>query len=408
MKRLTFKVRIIIFTGIIIVFTACTLTLVSMYNAQKQIQYFTASIKLKSEAIPMSDEKVTWSVAAEAADTDEKSFLSSNEKAIYSVTSNTEESIVLSIDNLADQATHGYNAASAAALIFIIIFGMTAAYFFVGKSLKPIRSLSHAVSRITEKDLSLRLPKCGTKDEISSLTDSFNSMLERLEEAFERQKRFSSNAAHELKTPVAIIKTGLQTLRMEENPMREDYEETFEIIKRSTERLSDVIDDLLTLTNGNTLPTETFSLNALLRGIVQDMMPQYVSKKIEIFFAFPQTECFITVAETLAYRFFYNVIENAFKYNRQGGKIYITVTERKGEVVVCIQDTGIGISKSNLPYIWETFYCVDPSRSKKQGGVGLGLSVVKEIAKRFEWNISVNSMEKIGTQFIIKWKNAQS
>ena len=150
-------------------------------------------------------------------------------------------------------------------MIIIAAAGMTGAYFFAGKSLKPIKELSNTTLSITENNLDMRLPRRSTKDEISSLTDSFNSMLDRLSDAFEQQKRFSANAAHEFKTPVAVIKAGLQTLMLDDTADIKDYKEVFEVISRNSKRLADIVDDLLTLTNKNAdLPLETVSINSML------------------------------------------------------------------------------------------------------------------------------------------------
>ncbi len=400
MKFFTFKMRIMLFTGIIVLFTAGVLTLTSMYNMKTQMGRFSASIKMADDIL--ESEQMPSSVSYTVGDADVPAQSYNTET--YSVEWNDGENIVISLHDMEERTKHNYNIVNFAAMILVAAVSMTVAYFVMGKSLKPIRELSNTASSITEKDLNVRLPKRKANDEISSLTDSFNSMLDRLSAAFEQQKQFSANAAHELKTPLACIKTGLQTLCLDTEPSAEDYREVFEIINRNAEQLTEIVNDLLTLTNDDSeLPKENVSLNAMLVEIVRDLIPQYENKEVEIKYEFPQKECFILCTETLTYRLFYNLIENALKYNKQGGKLTIGISElTNNRYVVRIQDTGIGIPSNLLPRIWESFYCVDPSRSKKLGGVGLGLSMVKEIAERFAWNISVNSVEGIGTQFVVE------
>lgn len=409
MKYFTLKMRIMLFTGIIVLFTAGVLTLLSMYNMNTQIGSFTASIQttdadaVETEMFPT----VSYSYTEGEAEPEVEATSPSTDKSAYHlVTAADGGTVTVTLKEAEEKTKHNYNVAGIAAMVLVAALSMAVAYFVMGKSLQPICQLSDAVSGITENDLSVRLPQRRAKDEISSLTDSFNAMLDRLHDAFERQKRFSFNAAHELKTPLACMKTGLQTLQLEAVPSDEDYREVFDVLKRNTERLAEIVDDLLALTNeGAELPEEIVSLNALLTGIVRDLAPQYAEKKIEIKYEFPQKECFISCAEALTYRLFYNLIENALKYNRMGGTLLLGISEAgEQHYAVRVKDTGVGISDDCLPHIWEAFYCVDPSRSKKLGGAGLGLSVVKEIADRFDWSVSVSSVEKVGTQFVVELK----
>lgn len=378
MKKLSFKMRITVFAGIIVLVTALSLALLSMYNAKRQIA------AISGEAI-IPDPMSTPAVAGEFYIED------------TSVTISQTDVLTLS------EASRQFNYTSILYTSVIAVIGMIGAYLFAGSALKPIRRLNNAIVNITDKNLNQRLPETHSNDEISSLTNSFNSMLDRLDDSFTRQKQFSSNAAHELKTPVAVIKTSLQTLRMEKEPERTDYEDVLKIIERNTKRLSDIIDDLLTLTNGSAdLTVEMISINAMLVCVVNDLLPQYRKRDIKIKYDFDKEECFTECAETLAYRLFYNLIENAFKYNNDGGSILISVKNKGGKYQVIIKDDGIGIPKEQISHIWEPFYCVDKSHSRKYGGSGLGLSVVKEISERFGWNIQVCSEKGKGSEFIVE------
>ncbi|NDO18745.1 HAMP domain-containing histidine kinase [Lachnospiraceae bacterium MD329] len=393
MKQISFKMRIALFTGIIVLITSLSLTLVSMYNAKKQIDLV---VSFKTPAEENAD--VTYTVTSEHSLSAEIDDSTAIDTADSDVSFNT-------YTVKANQASKRFNILSIAAMIIIAAAGMTGAYFFAGKSLKPIKELSNTTLSITENNLDMRLPRRSTKDEISSLTDSFNSMLDRLSDAFEQQKRFSANAAHEFKTPVAVIKAGLQTLMLDDTADIKDYKEVFEVISRNSKRLADIVDDLLTLTNKNAdLPLETVSINSMLCDIVRDLTPKYRIKEVEVKYDF-ESEFFITCPETLAYRLFTNLIENAFKYNKPNGEIILSAKSINGNCEVCIRDCGIGIPAEDMPYIWNSFYCVDTSRSKKLGGTGLGLSVAKEIADRFGWELSAVSTLGEGSEFTVKCKN---
>ncbi len=393
MKQLSFKMRIALFTGIIVLITSLSLTLVSMYNAKKQIDLV---VSFETPAEQNAD--VTYTVTSESSPSAE-----TDASMLISETASDDSFHTYTVK--ANQASKRFNILSIAAMIIIAAAGMTGAYLFAGKSLKPIKELSNTTLSITENNLDMRLPKRSTKDEISSLTDSFNSMLDRLSDAFEQQKRFSANAAHEFKTPVAVIKAGLQTLMLDDTSDIEDYREVCEVISRNSKRLADIVDDLLTLTNKNAdLPLETISINSMLCDIVRDLTPKYRIKEVDVKYDF-ECEFFITCPETLAYRLFTNLIENAFKYNKQNGEIVISVKGGGDNCEVVIRDCGIGIPAEALPYIWDSFYCVDTSRSKKLGGTGLGLSVAKEIADRFGWELSVVSTLGEGSEFTVKCKN---
>lgn len=377
MKKLSIKMRIAVFTGIMVIFTAVVLTLVSMYSAKKQITIALSEYAYNDDFDAGNNENIT--------DLPNDGYFEIN------------------IDpQLVENASRSFNLVSVLSMAVIILLGMICAYIFADKALMPVKKLSKSITNITEKNLDTRIEKGKANDEISALTEAFNSMLDRLDEAFIRQKRFSSNAAHELKTPVAIIKTSIQTLENEEKGENDELEEVIEIIRRNTERLGDIIDDLMTLTNENELPKENVSINALIIAAVRDLMPAYKNKNIQIIYDLGDKELFTECSETLAYRLFYNLIENAMKYNVEDGSIRLSLIAKNNKYRIEITDSGIGISDKSIDSIWEAFYCVDDSRSRKYGGSGLGLSVVKEIGDKFGWDISVESKEGAGSTFAVE------
>lgn len=202
MKKLSFKMRITIFTGIIVAITTVSLTMISMYNAHEQINLI---ISTEASDINVEDVKNDISYSIDISDTQNETMPSAAVSSVDANNSGNSEDFAERYTIMpATVAARRFNVTSIIAMFVIGTLGMLFAYIFAGKSLKPIKELDETVANITENDLNTRLPARNTNDEISSLTDSFNAMLDRLNDAFESQKRFSANAAHELKTPLRL------------------------------------------------------------------------------------------------------------------------------------------------------------------------------------------------------------
>lgn len=303
---------------------------------------------------------------------------------------------------LVTAAKQQFDTAGLIILIIVSIGGMGMVYFVAGRSLKPIHDLSEKISSITGDNLESRIPEENRNDEVGTLSRSFNVMMERLEKSFLKQKRFSANVAHELKTPLATMNASLQVLRLEENPSIEEYEESLATAERNVGRLIAIVDDLMRLCDEQ----EEFSksavdLHAMFESILKELEPVLSEKHIVA-----DLNCMLkTVSGNpgLLYRACFNLIQNAAKYNKEGGSILIeTATQGKiGQIIV--RDTGIGIPADELPQIFEPFYRVNKSRSRKEGGAGLGLSLVKTIVEKHGWKISVSSIPGEGSAFIMSF-----
>ncbi|MHB8061053.1 MAG: HAMP domain-containing sensor histidine kinase [Ruminiclostridium sp.] len=285
-------------------------------------------------------------------------------------------------------------------MVLISAIGIVAVYIVSGKALKPLSDLNNAVIKITENNLEKHIAAVNTDDEIGDLTRSFNAMLDRLEQSFLRQKRFSANVAHELKTPLATINAGIQVLQLDENPTVADYQETLGITQRNIKRLINVVNDLLSLSNESLDESnETIDIKNMFKHIMSELQPLCIEKNIEASCEFELDTVKGNV--TLVNRAFYNLVENAIKYNHPNSKVLIKTFFEEGTGKICISDTGIGIPKEDIDRIFEPFYCVDKSRSRKMGGAGLGLSIVKAITEKHRWSIVVNSTVDIGTTIIV-------
>ena len=295
------------------------------------------------------------------------------------------------------------NFTSALLLAAVCMVGTGLVYVVAGKSLRPIHDLNDAVSNISENNLNARISTEDRKDEVGELSQSFNVMLNRLEASFLRQKRFSANVAHELKTPLATINAGIQVLKLEEEPTLSDCLETLAITERNIKRLIPIVDDLMRLCDEEEeFEMESIKLQDMFHAIAEELNPLLKAKKIEL--TIDCKETLIYGNSRLVYGAFFNLIENGIKYNKIGGKINIVSKKENDFRTIQIIDTGDGISKEELPYIFDPFYCVNKSRSRKTGGSGLGLSIVRTIIDKHGWTIDVESELGVGTVFTIKIK----
>jgi signal transduction histidine kinase len=298
------------------------------------------------------------------------------------------------------EAKQKFNLTGIIILAVVSMAGMVLVYTVAGKALSPIHDLSETISVITENNLQMRIPEEGRSDEIGALGHSFNIMLERLQKSFMQQKRFSVNVAHELKTPLSTIRAGIQVLNLENSPSIEDYEETLLTTERNLNRLTAIVDDLMRLCDEQELfDTTNIELEEMFAAICHELQPIFEEKDIEIV-----TKCKLQAVrgnQGLIYRACFNLIENAAKYNKKNGKIEIETKSGNGLGEIKITDTGSGIPSDELEQIFEPFYRVNKSRSRKTGGAGLGLSIVKTIIERHGWKIAVDSVLGQGTIFTI-------
>lgn len=305
-----------------------------------------------------------------------------------------------------DPAVTYQNAAmrfSKQSVLAMVIIGLSAlglTYRAVGKTLRPLKRLTDSVEAVDERNLDRRVEPDGAQGEVLVLTESFNGMLDRLEEAFLIQKSFAANAAHELKTPLAVIKSSLQVLEMNPHPETADYQEFMEDTGKSLERIIKTVEGLLSLANLASVETDQKAeVSALIRQAVQELSGKAKSAQVEMSVFCEEAE--VNGNPSLLYRAFYNLIENAIKYNRVGGQVRIAIKPDKEHVMVQITDNGIGIEAEAVGHIFEPFFRADQSRSQKIPGSGLGLAVVKMILDKHEGEISVESQAGKGTRFEI-------
>ena len=307
---------------------------------------------------------------------------------------------------------------SVIATTIIILLSSVCTYFLTKKALTPLQKLTSEVSQIQAQNLSTQLEVPNSKDEIAQLTSSFNEMLARLDNAFSTQKQFSANAAHELRTPLAVLQTNLEVFEKKQEPEMVEYQQLFTMIKEQTARLSQLVGTLLDMTNLKSVPrTDHVSLEELVDEVFCDLDPVAEKAGISIHFDDSSSQDWhtdvhtpdasalnnnilnITGSYVLLYRAVYNLVENAIKYNRPNGSVTVSVKEKNGQAMILVKDTGIGISPENQKKIFDPFFRVDKSRSRAMGGagLGLGLALVDSIAREHGGSVKVLESNEKGS-----------
>ena len=293
-------------------------------------------------------------------------------------------------------------------LLVVIVAGSCAAYFLIGHYTKPVQQLSAHMKEISPNTLSDSIEIEGGGEEIQELVKSFNQMTEQLDEAFAMQRRFSASAAHELRTPIAVLRTKLDVFKKKKRKQSE-YDELVDTMETYIDRLSAIIANLLELTETSELgEVEDVSLDAVITTVVDDLESVAQNNMVNVQIdeqSMTQSEAqtFIVKGNTnLLYRALYNLVENAIRYNNEEGSVNITLETKGQEGVIIIADTGVGIAPEHRELVFEPFYRVNKSRSREFGGAGIGLSLVKTILKRHGASITVSENSPQGSVFTIR------
>ena len=293
-------------------------------------------------------------------------------------------------------------------LLVVIVAGSCVAYFLIGHYTKPVQQLSAHMKEISPNTLSDSIAIEGGGEEIQELVKSFNQMTEQLDEAFAMQRRFSVSAAHELRTPIAVLRTKLDVFKKKKREQRE-YDELISTMETYIDRLSSIITDLLEFAETSELgEVEDVFLDSVVKTVVDDLESVAQNNMVNVqieeqSMAQSEAQNLIVKGNTnLLYRALYNLVENAIRYNNEEGSVNITLETRGQEGVITIADTGVGIAPEQRELVFEPFYRVNKSRSREFGGAGIGLSLVKTILKRHGASITVSENNPQGSVFTIR------
>ena len=281
----------------------------------------------------------------------------------------------------------------------LALLGGVATYFISGHALRPIRELSDKIEKVQAQNLADSRIQENQVKELNQLSVSYNRMLERLSAAFEIQRQFTANAAHELRTPLALMQVQLDLYHSNSHP--DNDADTVQMIKMVTEqndRLNKMVKTLLDMSELQTVGRDDeIILDALVDEVLEDLEPLAEGKNIRLIGKCKDIT--MVGSDILIYRLVYNLVENAIKYNHSGGQVTVTADRKEKHVYLSVEDTGTGIPEELKERVFEPFFRVDKSRSRELGGVGLGLALVREIVRVHDGSIMVKSNPSGGTIF---------
>lgn len=300
-------------------------------------------------------------------------------------------------------------------LLIIIIFAVPltlliasgGGYFLANRALSPIGKITNTAREISHSNLSERIEMKSNNhnDEIARLIDTLNQLLDRLDNAFNRQKQFTAEASHELRTPIAVIRAQVEEVLDNETVSKEEYHQALYAVKKQIVHMGNLIGQMLLLSrvdeNQNHLEKESFDFNFLVESLMEEMENLAQIKNISLITKIEARPIYIKADQSLITQLLLDLIDNAIKYSNVGGKVVLKVDDLGDKLKIYIKDQGPGIAEEHLNNIFERFYRADKSRSRKNGGSGLGLAISRWIAEAHQGRISVTSIEGQGSTFTV-------
>ena len=283
--------------------------------------------------------------------------------------------------------------------VLLALLGGVVTYFISGHALRPIREFSDKIEKVQAQNLSDSRIEENNVKELNQLGISYNKMLERLSEAFEIQRQFTANAAHELRTPLALMQVQLDLYNSASHPGNDaDTLQTIKMVTEQNDKLNRMVKTLLDMSELQTVGRDDkIILDAIVEEVLADLEPLAVEKNIKLIGKCEDAT--MIGSDILIYRLVYNLVENAIKYNHPLGQVTVTAYQRNKHVYLSVEDTGSGIPKEFRERVFEPFFRVDKSRSRELGGVGLGLAFVREIVRVHDGSICIKSGKTGGTIF---------
>lgn len=308
---------------------------------------------------------------------------------------------VISTDNSHEATIESLRLISFVGLGLILVFGGVTVYYLAGQPLTSIRSFSQTVKHVSAQSLDTRLEMDGPEDELRELADTFNAMLDRLERAFTQQSEFVANAAHELRTPLSALRTNLEVVLADSTASLKEYKEMSHRLESALTRLEELVADLLLLASGEKEgDKEIVVLGPLLEQVIDELTPLARERQVALHL---RGDGAIEVwgNPVLIGRAIHNLVNNGIYYNYPNGQVELILAQDADTVSIKITDSGIGIPLEEQPLIFDRFYRVDRSRTRHQGGSGLGLTLVAHIVDFHQGRITVDSKPGAGSMFTI-------
>jgi len=283
----------------------------------------------------------------------------------------------------------------------VTLLGGILAYFVSGRALRPLRSFVAQVEQVQPNNLADMKITEEVLPEFRQFSASFNEMLDRLDEGFSAQRQFTGNAAHELRTPLALMQAQLELFSAEHPDARSETADLIRLLREQTERMTQMTKTLLEMSELRSVPcTDRIELGPMAEEILTDLAPLAEKKGVALVC---DGDGVMTGSDTLIYRLLFNLTENAIRYNRPNGTVRISIAEEETQIVVRVADSGCGIPEEYRRSIFQPFFRVDKSRSRAYGGVGLGLSLVWEIARLHGGEVLVEKSTEEGTTMAVRF-----
>lgn len=377
MKKMSLQWRLTIITTLLIAMICGSLTIFIYKNGVYYIDSLQNTVDAKSED---NNEKNPDEIYISIPDEEWNNFAKNFSIQVY--------------NNKAD-----YKKSSLLFSTLLSLLGGVITFFISGHALKPLCDFSKKIEEVQAQNLSDSRIEENKFSELNQLSVSYNKMLERLSEAFKLQRQFTANAAHELRTPLAVMQLQIDLYNSSKHPNNDtSAQQTISMITEQTERLSKMVRTLLDMSELQTIARdEEIAISALVEEVLADLEPLAQEKGINLI-----EKCdnvLLMGSDILIYRLVYNLVENAIKYNFSGGTVTLNATQQNSQLHLTVEDTGNGIPEELKERIFEPFFRLDKSRSRELGGVGLGLALVREIVRVHNGSILVKNNANSGTTF---------
>lgn len=303
-------------------------------------------------------------------------------------------------------AQHSFGTTNWYITVAVTVLGGVLAYFVSGRALKPLKSFASQVENVQPDNLADMKISEDVLPEFKQFSKSFNGMLDRLDDGFSAQRQFTGNAAHELRTPLALMQAQIELFSVEHSDIQHDTAELLKLLQEQTERMSQMTKTLLEMSELRTVPcNDVIELAPMFEEVFADLAPLAEKRGITL-------ECdgdgTIIGSDTLIYRMLFNLTENAIRYNRPNESVRACVSERNGQIFIRVRDNGNGIPEQYRESVFQPFFRVDKSRSREYGGVGLGLALVREIALLHGGRVLAEESTENGTVMLVILPNGKT
>ena len=383
MKKLSFQWRITLMTALLIAISCITLNLLLFRSGSEYID------AIGQYVFDYEDDEIGIIIDSEA-------------DALYvDLTEEQFKEFMSSFSAVLDNTKMGFGQRGWLITVAVTLLSGVIAYYVSGHSLRPLRRFSAQAEQIQTKNLAEARLGEDTIPEFQALSRSINQMLARLSDGFEAQRQFVGNAAHELRTPLALMQARVDLYEKDNPAPSPETREALALIKEQTERLSRTVKTLLDMSELETIPrTDLIELSPIIEEVLTDLEPLAEGKHITLTQAGKNLA--LVGSDVLLYRMLFNLVENAIKYNRPNGRVTVSVTQEGSIALICVCDTGPGIPKECRESVFQPFFRVDKSRSRALGGIGLGLSLVWEIVRLHNGTVQLDESGETGTVVAVR------